>query len=380
MAAGGVVVNKRGRILLRKPTGEFGGYVWTFPKGRPDQGESLKQAAIREVEEESGYKCKVVGRIGQYRGDVTLTTMFLMLPVAKVGLPDPETEMVAWVKPERAVQLLSKSKTPRGRERDLKILADAVSLLGEQPGTDALASKLKGLLAQVDKDPNSFFGAGVDEDVTEAKVSSVLGYYVKLEATVIKKTKNLPNTAPVLLQLMQMLGQVREAIRGQETKVGDEAVRIFIDATAKAGFLANFGAPLTQLQKYPGVNYDPYGGKLSFSGNTESVVEMAKLSARGRTVLMRATKEAETPNDEATSWAKTTRAWMSDGNVLEKRDVMFRPIGSMPAGKHSYGWKQAGKIKAALMADSASLLAAMESSRDKLKAAGWTIEEFNTPK
>ena len=37
-AFGGVVIDAKGRVLLRRPKGDFDGYVWTFPKGQPDLG------------------------------------------------------------------------------------------------------------------------------------------------------------------------------------------------------------------------------------------------------------------------------------------------------------------------------------------------------
>lgn len=48
-AAGGVVVDKNGRILVIKRLG-----VWDLPKGKVEKNESLEEAAIREVEEECG--------------------------------------------------------------------------------------------------------------------------------------------------------------------------------------------------------------------------------------------------------------------------------------------------------------------------------------
>src|SRR5512133_543972 len=39
-AYGGVLVDDNGLVLLRSPKDHFDGYVWTFPKGRVDQGES----------------------------------------------------------------------------------------------------------------------------------------------------------------------------------------------------------------------------------------------------------------------------------------------------------------------------------------------------
>jgi 8-oxo-dGTP pyrophosphatase MutT (NUDIX family) len=38
--------------------------VWGLPKGTPDPGESLEQTAVREVEEETGLRVRVVDKIG----------------------------------------------------------------------------------------------------------------------------------------------------------------------------------------------------------------------------------------------------------------------------------------------------------------------------
>lgn len=62
IAYGGVVFDEAGLVLLRKPKGEYDGYKWTFPKGRPDPGESPEAAALREVFEESGVKACIIGK------------------------------------------------------------------------------------------------------------------------------------------------------------------------------------------------------------------------------------------------------------------------------------------------------------------------------
>ena len=217
------------------------------------------------------------------------------------------------------------------------------------------------------------------ESVDEAQIGTTMSLFLKLEKTVLKKTEGMPGTAPVYAQLIQMLGRVREAIKGHETKTGDEAVRAFVPAASTAGFLANFGAPLTQLQKHPLVDHDPYKGTLSI---IESVDEMAKLSAGGRTELMRASKETTSPDDESVDWRRVTRAWMDDGKILEKLDVNFKATGDasyQKARKHSYGWKVTGKIKAELLADPTKLVTALQSTRAKLEQAGWSIESFNPP-
>lgn len=134
-AAGGVVIDQNSRILLRAPAKAFGGYVWTWPKGGLDPGESHRDAALREVQEEVGWSAKIVERVGEYRGDTTITRIYLMRPVARVGDPDAETERIAWVRPERAVQLLSKTINRRGQLRDLTILRDALDLHDRLFGT-----------------------------------------------------------------------------------------------------------------------------------------------------------------------------------------------------------------------------------------------------
>ncbi len=48
-AAGGIVKNENDEILFIKRLG-----VWDFPKGKIEDGESPKEAAMREVEEETG--------------------------------------------------------------------------------------------------------------------------------------------------------------------------------------------------------------------------------------------------------------------------------------------------------------------------------------
>jgi 8-oxo-dGTP pyrophosphatase MutT (NUDIX family) len=48
-AAGGLVFNSRGEVLMIKRNGR-----WDLPKGKLDEGETIEEAALREVEEECG--------------------------------------------------------------------------------------------------------------------------------------------------------------------------------------------------------------------------------------------------------------------------------------------------------------------------------------
>lgn len=73
---------------------------------------------------------------------------------------------------------------------------------------------------------------------------------------------------------------------------------------------------------------------------------MAKLSARGRTEMVRMSKEESINNSDLISWQKTTVTLMSDGHYLTKREVMFKPDIFNPSGyRHNYGWKDHGKTK-----------------------------------
>lgn len=97
VSRGGVIFDDRGRVLLRKPAGEFDGYVWTFPKGRRTRGESLEEAAVREAREECGVDAEVVRRIpGVFWGGTGLNIYFEMRLLKEYGDHDEqETERVA---------------------------------------------------------------------------------------------------------------------------------------------------------------------------------------------------------------------------------------------------------------------------------------------
>lgn len=118
------MINNQGRVLLRQPTGNFDGYAWTFPKGRPEPGESHEQAALREMLEETGHETTIRTRLpGEYEGGTTRNIYFLMEPGRRVQEPDHETAKVRWVNPGEARVLIGQTQSLPGRERDLKLLA-----------------------------------------------------------------------------------------------------------------------------------------------------------------------------------------------------------------------------------------------------------------
>lgn len=126
LAAGGVLIDAKGRVLLREPANHFDGYVWTFPKGRVDKGEDIQAAALREAKEETGYDAEIICEIdGAFEGGTTVTYYYLMRPKGVQGAFDKETASTRWVNFDEATTLIMKTTNAVGRERDLKVLLAA---------------------------------------------------------------------------------------------------------------------------------------------------------------------------------------------------------------------------------------------------------------
>ena len=129
-AYGGVIFNDQGKILLREPKKHFDNYVWTFPKGRQRPGETPEETAFREVLEETGINAKIRKQLpGVYEGGTTETIFFLMSLIEDTGKFDGETQSIIWVTSQEAKALISMTTNPIGRERDLKVLEDALRLI-----------------------------------------------------------------------------------------------------------------------------------------------------------------------------------------------------------------------------------------------------------
>jgi 8-oxo-dGTP pyrophosphatase MutT (NUDIX family) len=119
-AAGGVVVQDGRVLLVHRPRYDD----WTFPKGKLDPEETFEDAALREVEEETGLRCSLGRELPAARYEVNgrpkLVRYWLMTPQSETPfVPNDETDDLRWVTPAEARELLS-------YDRDREVLAAAV--------------------------------------------------------------------------------------------------------------------------------------------------------------------------------------------------------------------------------------------------------------
>lgn len=140
-AGGGVVVRRRAdgvpeTLLVHRPKYDD----WSLPKGKLDDGESHAAAALREVEEETGYQCRRGRELSDVRyrdhkGRPKRVRYWLMHPVDGEGrfAPFHEVDAIRWVPLGQADRALTHQ-----HDRDLLVEvtdddADTTDLGAEQP-------------------------------------------------------------------------------------------------------------------------------------------------------------------------------------------------------------------------------------------------------
>jgi 8-oxo-dGTP diphosphatase len=120
-AAGGIVW-RRGEdgaaeiLLVHRPAYDD----WSFPKGKLEPGEGEDEAALREVEEETGLRCRrerelATTRYRDARGRAKTVRYWLMTPIAGEPAPANEVDDVRFVPIAAAANLLT-------YERDRELL------------------------------------------------------------------------------------------------------------------------------------------------------------------------------------------------------------------------------------------------------------------
>ncbi len=127
-AAGGVVWRRAGDTvaiaIAHRPRYDD----WSLPKGKLDPGESWEEAAVREVEEEIGLRCRLGDELEPVsykdrKGRTKVVRYWLMEPETDVTFtPNDEVDELRWLAPPEAAEVLS-------YPRDAELVRDAAERL-----------------------------------------------------------------------------------------------------------------------------------------------------------------------------------------------------------------------------------------------------------
>ena len=110
-AAGGLVVRDGGRgpevALVHRPRYDD----WSLPKGKLEPGEGFAVGALREIEEETGMRCRIgpelePNRYTDHKGRDKLVRWYLMEPLDGSFAPSDEVDELRWLAPAEAAAIV----------------------------------------------------------------------------------------------------------------------------------------------------------------------------------------------------------------------------------------------------------------------------------
>jgi len=128
-AAGGVIVdlskNKPRYLLIHRPLYDD----WSLPKGKLDRAEKHRDAALREVKEETGLVCEILAKLSPVNyitpsGKPKRVKYWLMTTLSGSFVQNDEVDAVTWVKRSQAMSLLT-------QVHDQAVLIEAHSIVKE---------------------------------------------------------------------------------------------------------------------------------------------------------------------------------------------------------------------------------------------------------
>jgi 8-oxo-dGTP pyrophosphatase MutT (NUDIX family) len=120
VAAGGVVIEQTSEGALRVLVVHRPHYDdWSLPKGKLDAGETIIEAALREVKEETGLDCRILSELAPVRYEYSsrsgkrkpkVVHYFLMEPVGgQIAVNQHEIDAAEWVDRDEAARRLTYS-------------------------------------------------------------------------------------------------------------------------------------------------------------------------------------------------------------------------------------------------------------------------------
>jgi 8-oxo-dGTP diphosphatase len=139
LAAGGIIIDAESgspRVLLvHRPRYDD----WSFPKGKLDPGETVEQAAVREVEEETGLTCRIIRKAATLRYAYRTRNKgalrpkkvhyFLMQRASgDIHVPGEEVDKAEWFDIDDAIRKLS-------YEQDRKLLTSLQAMIRREQGS-----------------------------------------------------------------------------------------------------------------------------------------------------------------------------------------------------------------------------------------------------
>ena len=128
-AAGGVVWRRAGDTIAIAIAHRPRYDDWSLPKGKLDAGERWEDCALREVEEETGMRCRLGEELEptnyqDRKGRDKVVRYWLMEPVDDTDfVPNDEVDQLRWLAPAEAADLLS-------YPHDKELVASAAERLG----------------------------------------------------------------------------------------------------------------------------------------------------------------------------------------------------------------------------------------------------------
>jgi 8-oxo-dGTP pyrophosphatase MutT (NUDIX family) len=136
-SAGGLVVDRTGgrpRAAINGRLDRRGRLLWSLPKGHLEAGESAEDAAVREVEEETGIRGRVVAPLGTIdywfvaedrRIHKTVHHYLLEASGGELSDEDIEVDEVAWVPLDELRERLAYAGERRLADTAAGLLADS---------------------------------------------------------------------------------------------------------------------------------------------------------------------------------------------------------------------------------------------------------------
>ena len=118
LAAGGLVIDygtRKPRVLLvHRPRYDD----WSFPKGKLEAGETVEEAALREVKEETGLECRIIRELAVTRYNYRTRNKRQLKPKAvhyflmerlrgDIQGPGEEVDRAEWLEFDQAARKLS---------------------------------------------------------------------------------------------------------------------------------------------------------------------------------------------------------------------------------------------------------------------------------